>query len=64
MEVIEESFIKTSLYISHSNRLYTVLIKMGLNEVPFINLLSNFSCFLTFFHHKLQQKFSYLRKRI
>jgi len=64
MEDIEESLIKTSLYISHSGSLYTVLIKMGLNEVAFINLLSNFSCFLTFFRHKLQQKFSYLRKRV
>jgi hypothetical protein len=56
MEDTEESFIKTSLYISHSLSLYSVLIKTALNKVPFINLLSNFSCFLTLFHDKLQRK--------
>jgi len=64
MEDIEEIFIKTSLYISHSGSLYTVLIRMGLNGISFMNLLFNFSCFLTFFHYTLKQKFSYLRKRI
>jgi len=64
MENIEESFTKTSQYISRSHSLYTILIKTGLNEVPFRNLLSNFSCFLTYFHDKLKQKYSYLRKEI